>query len=87
MSERRANDPLNVARTLQAIPHCAAPLVHLTEVAIHVQCRILFQRDDQRGLDQIKHRLGQLGDLPEALPGQGGMGQNSSRLHAHSASF
>ena len=78
-SALRVDDAVDVARALQPLAHRAAPLADAAEVTVDVDGRIVFQRDDQRALDQIELLVGPPRDLHETLPRERGMGQDAHR--------
>ena len=63
----RFDDALDVARSFQTLAHGAAPGADFIEIMTDLQPRPVFQRDDERCLDEIELLLGQTRDLAEAL--------------------
>ena len=80
----RLDDALDVMRTFETLLDRAAPCTELLQIVVEIEPRVVFERDHQRGFDEVEKRLWTSGKLHETLTRQSGMGQNTAGLHRSS---
>ena len=77
----RLDDALDIARASEMAAGGGGPPIDLFEIVMDVEARLIFQSDHERGFHEIQERLRALRNFTEALARQGGMSEDSSRLH------